>query len=205
VVRERSAKPLCVGSIPTRASKISALSLFQLPATFFVYLWCTLRSISATGSCSHPRCKCDESGAAARAENLRAAISTKPFQAHAKSPSLSISIGVALSTDFVNEDVDKIIAEADRALYTAKAEGRNCVRVARLASEPECPIFRSRSRQHDNLAGRISHGIKVLYRLHLTFARLWSIIWRIATVEPGARFSRQASRRLQVSSMPEKR
>jgi len=62
-----------------------------------------------------------------------------PFQAHAKSLSLSGSIGVTLSTDFVNEDVDKIIAEADRAFHTAKAEGRNCVRVARLAWEPELP------------------------------------------------------------------
>jgi GGDEF domain-containing protein len=104
-----------------------------------VYLWCTLRSISATGSCTQTRFKCDESGAAARAENLRAAISTKPFQAHAKSLTLSISIGVALSIDFVNEDVDKIIEEAGRALYTAKAEGPNCVRVARPTSEPELP------------------------------------------------------------------
>ena len=40
---------------------------------------------------------------------------------------------------------------------------------------------------------------------HFDFSRICSIIWRMAAVEPGARFSRQTSRRLQVSSIPEKR
>jgi diguanylate cyclase (GGDEF)-like protein len=74
--------------------------------------------------------KCDASTASARAENLRAAISTKPIQAHSESLSLTISVGLALSTDFPNRDVDQIIHEADSALYAAKAAGRNCVRLA---------------------------------------------------------------------------
>lgn len=83
--------------------------------------------------------KCDASGAAVRAENLLAAISRKPFQTRAASLPLTISIGVALSTDFVKRDVDDIVQEADRALYLAKAAGRNCVKVARPVSEPEMP------------------------------------------------------------------
>lgn len=83
--------------------------------------------------------KCDAAGAAARAENLRTVISAKPFRTRAASLSVSISIGVALSTDFASQDVDEIIQEADRALYAAKATGRNCVRLARPASEPEMP------------------------------------------------------------------
>ena len=74
--------------------------------------------------------KCDASSALARAENLRAAISAKPIQAHSESLSLTISLGLALSSDFPNRDVDQIIHEADTALYAAKAAGRNCVRMA---------------------------------------------------------------------------
>ena len=75
--------------------------------------------------------KCDPASAMARAENLRAAITSKPFEARSISLSVSMSIGLALSSDFQNSDVDEIIYGADTALYAAKAAGRNCVRVAR--------------------------------------------------------------------------
>jgi len=81
--------------------------------------------------------KCDASSAAGRAENIRAAISRKPFQARSKSLPVTISIGLALSTDFENREVDEIIQEADAALYAAKAAGRNCVRIARPAQSAD--------------------------------------------------------------------
>jgi diguanylate cyclase (GGDEF)-like protein len=74
--------------------------------------------------------KCDPSSAAVRAENLRAAISTKPFRTRTTSLPVTISVGVALSSDFQNRGVDAIVEEADAALYAAKAAGRNCVRIA---------------------------------------------------------------------------
>ena len=42
--------------------------------------------------------------------------------------SVTISIGVAMPTQ--GESIDQVIERADRALYRAKQEGRNCVRVA---------------------------------------------------------------------------
>lgn len=74
--------------------------------------------------------KCDASSAPARAENLRAAISTNPIHVLSNCLSVSISIGMALSTDFEGRDFDEIIREADAALYAAKAAGRNCMRIA---------------------------------------------------------------------------
>ena len=43
---------------------------------------------------------------------------------------MAISVGVALTSDFPEWDVDEIIHAADVRLYAAKAAGRNCVRVA---------------------------------------------------------------------------
>ena len=81
--------------------------------------------------------KCQPSSAEARAENIRSAICDKPIVARSKDLWVSISIGVALSCDFVNRDVDALIQEADNALYAAKAAGRNCVRMARPRQRTE--------------------------------------------------------------------
>jgi diguanylate cyclase (GGDEF)-like protein len=43
---------------------------------------------------------------------------------------VTMSIGVAFSTDFLNSDVGELIHQADMALYAAKGAGRNCVRMA---------------------------------------------------------------------------
>lgn len=45
-------------------------------------------------------------------------------------PSSTVSIGIALSTDFPNADFEKLLSIADEALYRAKAEGRNRVILA---------------------------------------------------------------------------
>jgi len=43
---------------------------------------------------------------------------------------VTMSVGVALTSDSPERDLDEIIHAADVALYAAKAAGRNCVRVA---------------------------------------------------------------------------
>ncbi|HUI51758.1 MAG TPA: diguanylate cyclase [Terriglobales bacterium] len=79
--------------------------------------------------------RCDAGSAISRAENLRAAISGRPIQAGNHRLNVTISIGLALSTEFGECSVDEIMHEADMALYAAKAGGRNCVRVAPPESE----------------------------------------------------------------------
>jgi len=60
------------------------------------------------------------------AERIRSEFANLPF-----SPSgvLSVSIGMS-DTARVDYNLDRLMGEADRALYEAKAAGRNCVRVA---------------------------------------------------------------------------
>jgi diguanylate cyclase (GGDEF)-like protein len=74
--------------------------------------------------------KCDPPSAVARAENLRNTVAAKPIVLPTKSLTITISVGVALTTDFPNRDADDILQAADMALYAAKEAGRNCIRVA---------------------------------------------------------------------------
>jgi diguanylate cyclase (GGDEF)-like protein len=83
--------------------------------------------------------KCDPSSAVARAENLRNIVAAKPILLSTKSVTVTISIGVALTTDFPNRDADDILHAADMALYAAKEAGRNCIRLAQPGSLPQAP------------------------------------------------------------------
>jgi len=74
--------------------------------------------------------KCDPGSAMARAENLRSTIFSKPISTPAKPLTISISVGLALSSEFPNRNADEILNEADAALYAAKGAGRNCVKLA---------------------------------------------------------------------------
>jgi two-component system cell cycle response regulator len=74
--------------------------------------------------------KCNPESAVSRAENLREKISARPIQTAGKPVSATISIGLALSSEFTHSTVEEIMHQADIALYAAKAAGRNCVRVA---------------------------------------------------------------------------
>ncbi len=75
--------------------------------------------------------KCDPHSAVARAENLRNTVFARPIVSGKNVLSISISVGLALSVDFPRRSPDEILAEADKALYAAKAAGRNCVRLAK--------------------------------------------------------------------------
>jgi two-component system, cell cycle response regulator len=77
--------------------------------------------------------KCDPGSAVSRAENLRAKIAGRPIQTANKPVAATISIGLALSTEFTECTIEEIMHQADMALYAAKAAGRNCVRVAQPA------------------------------------------------------------------------
>ncbi len=75
--------------------------------------------------------KCEPASAITRAENLRNAIAARPIMAAGKPMTVTMSVGVALSTDFVSGDAGELIQQADMALYAAKGAGRNSVRMAR--------------------------------------------------------------------------
>lgn len=78
---------------------------------------------------------CDPSSVISRAENLRNAISAKLIQASPEPLRVTISVGLALSSEFPSSTADELINAADQALYAAKAGGRNCLRLAIPANE----------------------------------------------------------------------
>lgn len=63
------------------------------------------------------------------AERLRAAVEAREIPLDGTSVSVTVSIGLALSSDVAGSHED-LIKAADQALYAAKREGRNRVRVA---------------------------------------------------------------------------
>jgi diguanylate cyclase (GGDEF)-like protein len=80
--------------------------------------------------------ECDQDGLKIRAENLRCAIASSPIQAGTGNIVVSISIGAVTCKDnHTDLAVECILAEADAALYRAKAEGRNrCVLTAHVVT-----------------------------------------------------------------------
>ena len=64
-------------------------------------------------------------GAAAVAEDVRAAVAERPMTIAGDELTLTVSVGWAAWQD---EDLGQLIARADGALYEAKAAGRDCVR-----------------------------------------------------------------------------
>ncbi|MGL5004608.1 MAG: GGDEF domain-containing protein, partial [Casimicrobium sp.] len=60
-------------------------------------------------------------------ERLRQEIADKPFVQDDHNIAITVSIGLATRQDG-DANVEDVLRRADRALYRAKAEGRNCVR-----------------------------------------------------------------------------
>ena len=77
----------------------------------------------------------DEAAAWVLAEKLRAATARRPFDGVG---TVTVSIGVAQWQG--NESLDELCGRADRALYAAKASGRNrCVRYSQVGATPAVP------------------------------------------------------------------
>mgnify|MGYP005839687169 CR=1 FL=1 len=81
---------------------------------------------------------CDGDESLAISETLRQAVATRAVMVKSVPLQTSVSIGVA-TLDAKENDVENLLKRADKALYAAKADGRNCVRQA------PCP---SKNRQH---------------------------------------------------------
>jgi diguanylate cyclase (GGDEF)-like protein len=65
-----------------------------------------------------------------RAEEIRNAVGQSPIATSRGPLSMTLSIGVIASRSCDLETVEEFLCEVDRALYTAKAAGRNCSRLA---------------------------------------------------------------------------
>jgi two-component system cell cycle response regulator len=75
---------------------------------------------------------CDLVAALLRTEQMRAFISTTPVRASGKERSVTVSIGVATSRGGAGDlEVERLLNQADVALYEAKKKGRNRVEPAR--------------------------------------------------------------------------
>jgi diguanylate cyclase (GGDEF)-like protein len=68
--------------------------------------------------------------AAAVAERIRAAFGRVAFAFGSEEATVTVSVGVAMPNE-PNWRLDQLFVAADRALYRAKAKGRNCVETAR--------------------------------------------------------------------------
>lgn len=76
-------------------------------------------------------------GARQVAENIRAELSARALKHEASEHGLvTVSIGAASMVGQVGQGPEKLTALADRALYTAKHGGRDCVRLLPLADPP---------------------------------------------------------------------
>lgn len=74
---------------------------------------------------------CNSRQALARAEQVRIGIAGRPVQTSRGLLSITMSLGVFSSRDWDLQLAEDILVETDLALYRAKAEGRNCVRLAK--------------------------------------------------------------------------
>ena len=79
---------------------------------------------------------CDPAFAPLRAEEIRKSISNRVIQT-AKGPlTVTMSLGLLLSSEWRVKPVEELLHEADIALYEAKGAGRDCLRMAK----PSMPV-----------------------------------------------------------------
>jgi diguanylate cyclase (GGDEF)-like protein len=71
---------------------------------------------------------CDLEEAARLAETLRSTIELAPIRLPDDGTRVTVSVGITVWRD--GDTIDRILSRVDRALYQAKRDGRNCVRIA---------------------------------------------------------------------------
>ena len=72
----------------------------------------------------------DVEGAYVVAEKIRSAVAALPVSVDTRRGSREVSVSVSLGVSVYNGDAKRLFNEADRALYAAKAAGKDCVIVA---------------------------------------------------------------------------
>jgi two-component system cell cycle response regulator len=75
---------------------------------------------------------CDPSQTHSRAEHIRLAIGSLPFETNGGPLSITVSVGTLTSNEWTTDlTANQLLHQADLALYRAKEFGRNCVKSAR--------------------------------------------------------------------------
>jgi len=82
---------------------------------------------------------CDATEAVARAQEVRNKVASHPVQTIRGPLQITLSLGVLASPDWDLHLVEEILGQADSALYQAKADGRNCVRLAKPTPVHDVP------------------------------------------------------------------
>ncbi|WP_133123266.1 GGDEF domain-containing protein, partial [Methylobacterium frigidaeris] len=70
----------------------------------------------------------DLQSAAIFAGRIRQTVASTVFEPEGQCLRATISVGMT-SAELADDDIDRVIARADEALYAAKSSGRNCVRM----------------------------------------------------------------------------
>lgn len=73
--------------------------------------------------------------AVAGADRLRLAVAGAPFRLPGEEQLLDVTVSIGVAEIRAGDDVDTVLRRADKALYLAKAEGRNCVKADAAASQ----------------------------------------------------------------------
>lgn len=90
---------------------------------------------------------CDQRFAQPRAEQIRRSISDTPVHTAAGPIHVAMSLGLLLSEEWKALSVEALLSEVDSALYAAKAEGRNRVKLALAPPEEGIPALKERARR----------------------------------------------------------
>lgn len=77
----------------------------------------------------------DEASAAIKAENLRKTVEGLSEKYAEKYPNIKISLSIGVASFELGLSAEDIIKRGDKAMYSAKNEGRNCVKIYSQVSE----------------------------------------------------------------------
>lgn len=84
----------------------------------------------------------DLTAAHAVAEDVRRAMAEHPCRSGGHAVQMSCSIGLHVINPLIEDNIDLALEQADKALYRAKADGRNCVRASiRLPDEHDAGVL----------------------------------------------------------------